>query len=127
MPMGLLFVGYHLQGIEVLLHHAHQVVGIGGDSHGLVEALQRPFHLLAVGLLAYQYAYRGIVLRVFDELVNSRHVETQLTNVLGLEGLDLQFEISGACAICRTTCATFILVSFSAGCNCRTARLCRLP
>ena len=42
-------IGHHLQGIEVLLDHAHQVVGIGGHAHGLVEPLQGPLHLLAVG------------------------------------------------------------------------------
>ena len=67
LPVGVglppLAVGHHLQGIEVLLHHAHQVVGVGGHAYGLVEALQRPLHFLAVGLLADEDTYRGVVLR----------------------------------------------------------------
>ena len=53
-------IGHHLQGIQMLLNHTHQVVGIGGHPHGLVESLQRPLHLLTVCLLTNEDANGGV-------------------------------------------------------------------
>ena len=83
-------IRYHLQGVKMLFHHTHQVVGVCGNAHWLVEAFQRPFHFLAVRLLANQYTNRGVVFRSLDQFVHSCDIETQLPHPLRLERLYLQ-------------------------------------
>ena len=70
----LVLIGYHLQGIEVFFHHTHQVVGVGGYSHGLVESLQRPFHFLTVRLLANEDTNSGVLPLSPPRMTGDRYV-----------------------------------------------------